>query len=252
MANNLGHGFPEKDCVTIHYGDDHTLSVSKDSCDFFVDGQAGKFETTICRDLFLCIIQRSPLMATPDDFIKAVGACQHAKYICMTRKRLKQAGLQIEVIECARNRGYKLSSGWELHDVRRGVIGAALAQIDRVVESTRSHVHHGALSESHMGLTFLERSPATQAHAHQGYMLLFDSGWQLVHELSRLNLTEDYAPDIIEVKKLIERLSSYATFMRIGHRLSHEDWRKDFMAEMQNIHTRLNQDVTRLHKASRK
>lgn len=63
-----------------------------------------------------------------------------------------------------------------------------------------------------------------------------------------LGLTEDHAPDVIEVKVLVERLLSYVEFWRIGHRLEEDDWRRDFVAEVRSILTRLEAHVERLHR----
>lgn len=252
MMRDLDRSFLGNDCVTIHYKDDHFLALSRDSLEFHVDGRTGKFDNANGRNILLYIIERSPRVATPDDLRLNVGQCNYAKYISIARKSFERAGLHLEVIENMRNTGYRLAPGWELHDLHRSVIGDALSQVERVVELTRMHVQSSQLSESKMGMKFVERSPVTVSQSHQAFVLLMDAGWQLIHELGRLDLGEEHAPDIIEVKVHVERLISYATFMRIGHRLSPEDWRKDFFAEMLSVHARLKQDVGRLYDASRR
>lgn len=236
--------------LTLTFRGDQTVSISRESCDLFVDGRASRFASITCRDLLLRIIEASPKIATFEDLHAAVGKKQLTKYVFMIRRDLRSAGLTNEVIKCERNRGYALAENWHLHDVGRSVLGEALEQMKHVVDATCSHVLHCTLTTSPIGLTFLERSPTTQALAHQSFRLLQDASWQLVHELSRIGLCEDHAPDIIEVKVLTERLLSYVTFMRIGHRLSAEDWRKDFVAEVMSIQTRLASDVKRLHAAA--
>lgn len=238
------------DFLTITFRGDQALSLSRETSDFYIDGRAGTFDSPTCRDILIRIIEASPKVATTDDLRLAVGAKQHAKYVFMIRQSLRAAGLQHDVIVCARNRGYCLAPNWQLHDVGRSVLGQALEQIQRVVDTTCQHVLLCSITTSPMGLTFLERNPTTQALAHQSFRLLLDASWQIVHELSRMGLYEDNAPDIIEVKVLAERLLSYVTFMRLGHRLSDENWRKDFVAEVLSIQARLKNDVKRLHAAA--
>jgi hypothetical protein len=150
------------------------------------------------------------------------------KYVHGTRQDLLAAGLRMDVIRNVRGHGYRLAQGWS---VERPMDSASLAEaelqeIRSLVQKCIAHVESRRIVTNRGGLTYVEADPAV---VHENMVLLDRIGWQLIHSLCEVEIV----PDILDIKRDLSVLLSYALFWRVGHRISVEDWKQDYRIEIQ-------------------
>ena len=114
------------------------------------------------------------------------------------------------------------------------------------MERARAHVDKTPIVTNQIGLMYVERTEATRQLAKDNYTLIEDVGWQLIHVLSSCGVTNDDHPDVLEVKKKIEKVISYALFWRIGDSLTEEKFRRDFNVESKKLVAEFKQLIERI------
>lgn len=240
----------EAEHVTIQLGQERSLTVERDTRTFYVDGRQGYFRSAISRDILLEVIRRSPRLTTLEDLTSRLGDRQFAKYVSFARDDLKKSGLLAQVIVNVRCAGYQLAKGWSAEDPASRVLGEALHQIQTVVEASIAYVAKCCMTENKMRIKHIERNTTTVTLGRQNAVMLNDAGWLILHELCRLELPVELAPDVLQVKQVLDLMKTYAEFSRTGHLLTDEHWREDFDREFTCHHRRLVRDVERLRRAA--
>jgi hypothetical protein len=243
-------GIRQAEYVSIQLGQDRCLAIERDTRRFYVDGREGFFRSTISRDIVLEVIRHSPKSTSLEDLTSRLGDRQFAKYVSYARDDFKKTGLLAEVIVSVRGTGYQLTKGWSVDDPAAQVLVEALHQIQAVVDASIAYVAKCGMTENKMCIKHIERNITTVTLGRQHAVMLNDAGWLLLHELCRLELPVELAPDVLQLKLLLDLLKTYAEFSRAGHMLTDEQWRNDFERELICHHRRLVREVERLRQAA--
>lgn len=234
----------------LFYGSDKTLEISLHSQDFYIDGTHHVFASEDQRDLLLFVSGTSGT-ATYDAIQEAAFRGKKKdiqKVLHHLRGALTVAGLGVPVIVTVRNSGLHLASGWHVEQPGLDMEDEhpVMEQINAMRKATMNSIDHIAsvpLTRNHAGLAHVELNPRTRALASNNYILFNDMGWQLIHMLRRPPYgSEETVPDIIDIKRKLYELMSYATFWRVGDGLSDDKWRRDYRAEC----TKLLRDIEEL------
>jgi hypothetical protein len=230
--------------VKLGYRHDKILEIHLDTTDFFVDGVRGRFPSTRHRDFVVQVARKFPKTAMFVDLEAAIQLGKNEsreilkKIAHQVKERFEAVNLQIPVLESARSAGYSLASGWRLITEELGTEHLAyeqLRELNVALDRARAHVDSSAIVTNQIGLLYVERTEATRQLAKDNYTLIEDVGWQLIHVLSSCGVTNEEHPDILEVKKKIEKIISYALFWRLGDSMSKDKFRSDFRSETKKL-----------------
>lgn len=240
--------------IRLAYGQDKTLEIHLDTTDFFIDGRRGRFPSPRHRDFVVEVARRSPKTAMFAD-LDAALRCKnesrdlYKKFAYQVKERFEGVNITIPVLESVRLAGYSLANGWRL--VNEEVESKHLAfdqlrELNNAMEHARNHVDKTNIVTNQIGLLHVERTEETRRLAKNNYTLIEDVGWQLIHVLSSCGITNDEHPDVLEVKKKIERVTSYALFWRLGDSMTEEKYRRDFHSESKKLMAEFKQLIERV------
>jgi len=241
--------------VKLAYRQDKTLEIHLDTTNFFIDGARGNFPSPRHRDFVVAVARRAPKTAIFKDLDAAMpGRSETPREVYkrlahQVKERFEAANLRIPVLESVRSTGYQLANGWRLvaEEVRSTHLAIdQLRELNVALERARTHVDKTTIVTNQIGLMYVERTEATRQLAKDNYTLIEDVGWQLIHVLSSSGVTNDEHPDVLEVKKKIEKIISYALFWRIGDSLTEEKFRRDFHVESKKLVAEFKQLIERI------
>lgn len=241
--------------VKLTYRQDKTLEICLDTTDFFIDGTRGNFPSPRHRDFVLAVSKRAPKTAMFKDLDAEIlrkhenRGDVYKKLAYQVKERFESVNLRIPVIESVRSTGYQLANGWRLveEEVKpKHLAFHQLRELSVALDRAKGHVDKTNIVTNQIGLLYVERTEATRKLAKDNYTLIEDVGWQLIHVLSSCGVTNDEHPDILDVKKKIEKIISYALFWRIGDSLTEEKFRRDFHTESKKLVTEFRQLIERI------
>jgi hypothetical protein len=241
--------------IKLAYKQDKNLEIHMDTTDFFVDGNRGRFPSKRHRDFVIEVIRKSPKTAMYADldialeFGKDDSRDIYKKLAHQVKEKFEAASLRTPVLESVRSAGYALVDGWRIVDEEikaKHLAFDQLRELNTALERARAHVDKAAIVTNQIGLSHVERTEATRQLAKDNYTLIEDVGWQLIHVLSCCGVTNDDHPDVLEVKRKIEKIISYALFWRIGDSMTEEKFRRDFRSEIKTLVAEFKQLVERI------
>jgi hypothetical protein len=240
--------------IRLAYGSDKVLEISSDTTDFFLDGKRGNFSSVRHRDFLLAVAKVAPKTASYrylETELKGRGELrdQFKKWVNKIKERIEAIGLKVPLLEAVRSDGYHLATGWSLVDSEvkpKHIAHDLFVQLRTTLESTCTYVDTAAIRVNPIGLLHVERTALTNQLTRDNYLLIEDIGWQLFHVLSSCGVTNDDHPAVLDVKKKIEKLISYALMWRIGDSITEEKFRRDFRTESMALLEGFNELIDRI------
>jgi hypothetical protein len=239
--------------IRLCYGNDRTLEIHLDTTDFFIDGDRGNFAARKHRDFIVEVARHAPKTATFRDLIVAIHvsraneAALFKKLVYEIKERFKFYGLEIPVLESVRSEGYRLAEGWaKLQGEPKHPAFGLLENLGTALQRSRDHVGTANIATNSIGLQHVERSAETLKIARENYFLVESVGWELLDVLSSCGITNEDHPRVLEVKRKIEKVTSYALFWRVGDSLPQDKWRRDFHSESTTLEVDIKNLIERI------
>lgn len=229
--------------IRLHYvSGPKSLHIAIGDVVFWVDGVEKIFRHKIYGEILAMLAMASPNTVTAEDIfdriqkVASLGSRLNLentvqKYIHGLRQDLALAGLKMDVLKNIRSVGYRLAEGWKAESTRstKTIASEELYEIRNLVNRCIEHVDSRRIEINAGGLMYLDRD---SGFATENMVLLDRISWQLIHSLSEPELI----PDILDIKRDLYTLMSYAIFSRVGHRLNEVEWRQDYRQEIRKIY----------------
>lgn len=231
------------------------LHVTQNDIVYWVDGVEKTFKSMIHGQVIAILAMRYPQTVPTHEIFEilqvkySVGSRLNPeqtvhKYIHGARQDLSDAGLLMEVVKNIRGFGYRLADGWsvEVNTSTDNLVDREIQDLRSMAQRCVDHLHSRPITINKGGLMFFEADPLL---IKENMILIDRIGWQLIHNLSFV----DCIPDVLDIKRDISKLLSYVIFWRVGHRLSEEEWRLDYVSEVNKTVEDIELRILKIRKA---
>jgi hypothetical protein len=228
-----------KDMIKLNYSSGpKVLHLIQNDVVFWLDGMEKTFKSLLYSEVLIILASRHPKTVPTNEIFELLQS-RHAvgsrfnpeqtvhKYVHGARQDLIDAGLRMDVIKNVRGLGYRLGDGWSVESSHKAenLVDREIEDLRKLVERCIHHLHSKSVTINHGGLMYFEADPLI---IKENMILLNRIGWQLIHNLS----APENIPDVLDIKSDISELLSYVIFWRIGHRLTEEEWKLDYVCEV--------------------
>lgn len=231
-----------------------TLQIFRGDVVFWVDGVQRTFRSLAAGEIIAIIASRHPKTIDSKTLFRELNHVVHVgsndtldstihKYVSEARKSIEEAGMKVNIIKNVRRKGYRLADGWEVNLLAKpaSLVDTELDEIKKLIERCIEHVRVGRIVTNNGGLMYIEMD---QRLTQENFLLLDRFGWKLIHVLSRPGTV----PDVIDIKRDIEKLMTYVLFWRVGDGLAEEKWKSDYETEIQKIFGDIEMRVNKIMK----
>lgn len=227
------------DTILLVFLSDFTVEIRLDSLDFRVGTKNGRFPGKRVRDFVVQVARHWPAVACFGQLtaVPSLGdEANFAKLAYHAKAALAAAGLEVDMLRSVRGEGYGFLDGWVVvHEIAnpRQLAQSYLNELRTALDQAQQYVTYAHLETNAAGLMYVVRNHAVRNIAFRNYALFEDAGWQLIYLLSEPTKDLLRGQRLVELKKKIEYLASYALLWRLGdgNLMNARDWRSDFLAE---------------------
>lgn len=228
--------------LRLSFKGDRNVELRLDSLDLFLDGRRVKLPNVRVREVIVQVARYWPNVGSYAQLsgTRDLPLPRLSRLVFEANKALEQAGMAGKLIHAHRNEGYALVDGWTV--VNEAVNGRQIAdqligQLGTAIAVAREHVQRAQLESNAAGLMYVVRTQTARNIAAQNYILIEDTAWNLLSLLSDTRAHPAKKGRLIELKRAIETLESYAFMWRVGDgdEMTARQWRSDFEQESEAL-----------------